>query len=51
VRQQSSSTVVAVGLEVLLQAARRPPNLILLDVQMPFADGLRIARGCRNTPG
>jgi hypothetical protein len=27
---------------VLLQEARRPPNLILLDVQMPFANGLRI---------
>jgi CheY-like chemotaxis protein len=51
VRRHSSSTVVAVGLEVLLQAARRPPNLILLDIQMPFADGLRTARGCWNTPG
>jgi CheY-like chemotaxis protein len=51
VRRHSSSTIVVVGLEVLLRAARPPPNLIPLDVQMPFAGGLRIARGCRNTPG
>ena len=45
-----SPVVVTDGLEVLLQVARRPPDLILLDVQMPFADGLCIARKLAQHP-
>lgn len=39
------------GLDALDMARRHRPDLVVLDIKMPLADGISVCRGIRETPG
>lgn len=44
-------TVASNGFEAVAIAAKKPPNLLMLDIMMPGVDGLTAARQIRELPG